>query len=346
MNAGRGIFARAPTAPNVVCEVGVATRFRLRFLLQEFDLARGATLIGRSAECHVTIEDPLVSRQHAKIVISGDIPVLEDLGSRNGVKLNGSVLKGPTRLKDGDRLRIGTQELVFCEVAVGTTSIAKTTGFLRYCASCRLPYPQELAACPACGATEQTDDETLSGQFGTSSRQASWSVQLLVEVTEKALSRGRTSDAERMLHRARAQLEERVASGGPIELDQVEMLSRAAMRVALAAEDPGWARWGIELYGELRFFPSSAVIDAVGEVGKKYASHLTKPAEDLLASLRERVQDNANATDFERKAATQWGELVASLVSLGDVRHDETPPGGAEVPAAEDAQDPVNPDLP
>ena len=65
-------------------------RYRLRFLLQEFDLPRGATLIGRSSDCHVTIEDPLVSRQHARIVIDGDDATLQDLGSRNGVKLNGA----------------------------------------------------------------------------------------------------------------------------------------------------------------------------------------------------------------------------------------------------------------
>ena len=47
-------------------------RYRLRFLLQEFDLPRGTTLIGRSSECQVTIEDPLVSRQHARILIDGD----------------------------------------------------------------------------------------------------------------------------------------------------------------------------------------------------------------------------------------------------------------------------------
>ncbi|MGH7327570.1 MAG: FHA domain-containing protein, partial [Polyangiaceae bacterium] len=148
-------------------------RYRLRFLLQEFDLPRGATLIGRSSDCHVTIEDPLVSRQHARIVIDDDGAKCEDLGSRNGVKINGVVARGFTPLKDGDRLRIGTQELVFCAVGVAAPPPpAKTTGFLRYCASCRLPYPQELAACPACGATEQVDEETLNGPLGVASQNA------------------------------------------------------------------------------------------------------------------------------------------------------------------------------
>ena len=301
----------------------MATRYRLRFLLQEFDLARGATLIGRSAECHVTIEDPLVSRQHAKIVISGDVAIFEDLGSRNGVRVNGKPLKRSTRLKDGDRLRIGTQELVFCEVATGIAPPAKTTGFLRYCAACRLPYPQELAACPSCGATEQTDEDTLIGQFGAASEQMAWSVQLLVEVTEKALTLGRTSDAVRMLQRAKGQLEERVASGGAAPADQIEALVRSAMRVSLAAEDPAWARWAMHLYDELRLFPSSAVVEALGEVGKKYPADLAQPAQDLLNELRGRPLEEP-----EQQLLAEFERLVTSLA----VREGDTP-------------NPVNPDV-
>src|SRR5580693_6435434 len=91
-------------------------RYRLRFLLQEIDLHRGVTFIGRSPDCQVTIEDPLVSRQHARIVIDDMGARVEDLKSRNGVKVNGQAIKGETAIKDGDRLRIGTQELVFCEI--------------------------------------------------------------------------------------------------------------------------------------------------------------------------------------------------------------------------------------
>src|SRR5262245_57686826 len=92
------------------------TRYRLRFLLQEIDLAPGETLIGRSASCHVTIEDPLVSRQHARIRINGDVATIEDLGSRNGLQINGRGTRGISQLSEGDRVRIGTQELVFCTV--------------------------------------------------------------------------------------------------------------------------------------------------------------------------------------------------------------------------------------
>ncbi|MEO6419890.1 MAG: FHA domain-containing protein [Polyangiaceae bacterium] len=295
-------------------------RYRLRFLLQEFDLARGATLIGRSADCHVTIEDPLVSRQHARIVIEGDEATFEDLGSRNGVKVNGQAIKEPTKLKDGDRLRIGTQELVFCHVGPAAAMSAKTTGFLRYCAQCRLPYPQELVACPACGATEQTDEDTLSGQFGASSKH-SWSVQLLVEVTEKALSLARIGDALRMLQRAKAQIEERMATGGPVEADQLAQLSSTAIKVSIAAEDPVWACWVTHLYGQLGQIPPIKIIEEMSEIvqTQPYRNALEQPIIELAAKCRTIPAPKGP----QLEALSRLDELQAAILA-GEVNADVT----------------------
>src|SRR5580658_4925478 len=119
-------------------------RYRLRFLLQEFDLPRGLTVIGRSLDANLTIEDPLVSRQHARIEVEDEGGTVEDMGSRNGVRVNGVTIRGPTPLKDGDRVRIGTQDFVFCRVDPMGKAHSKTTGVLRLCANCRLPYPREM----------------------------------------------------------------------------------------------------------------------------------------------------------------------------------------------------------
>jgi len=276
-------------------EVYVA-RYRLRFLLQEFDLPRGPTLIGRSADCHVTIEDPLVSRQHARIVIDGDDALFEDLGSRNGVKVNGVAMRTPTMLKDGDRLRIGTQELVFCRVGPATQFPAKTTGFLRYCAQCRLPYPQELAACPACGATEQIDEETtLSGDFGPASRH-SWNVQLLVEVTEKALALGRTADALRTFQRAKTQLDERMESDAPVDAEQLSQLAIVASAVSLAAGEPSWACWAARVYEHYGRVPSVRVLESFAKVADDHGGELLGPLGDLVESLRGSLQPGAQAS--------------------------------------------------
>jgi hypothetical protein len=258
-------------------------RYRLRFLLQEFDLPRGATILGRSSDCHVTIEDPLVSRHHARIVLEGDRAVVYDLNSRNGVKVNGAPVKDPVELKDGDRIRIGTQELVFCRVdAVPTraASSAKTTGFLRHCARCRMPYPQEAGACPNCGATEALDEETLSGQFGAAAQQI-WSVQLFLEVLERALSLSRWEDVNRILRRATVQVEERIVRGDPIDSPQLSKLAIGAATASLALNDPTWGLWVAQVYRRVPMVVPEDVVAKIAELIARFPVDMADPLEQL-----------------------------------------------------------------
>jgi len=236
------------------------SRFRLRFHLQEIDLRTGVTTLGRSEECEVTIEDPLVSRRHAQIAVDGDDVKLIDLGSRNGVRLNGRPVTGTVPLQDGDRVRIGTQDLVFTRVVPRAPNIHlnRTTGVLRLCAQCKLPFARETTACPHCGASEQTDEDTLSGTFGHES-QHSWSVQLLLEATDKALGMGRISDADRMLRRATSLFEDRVAEGGKVEPEQVARASMAAAVICDSAKDASWGGWIAGFYHRAGLVPPPEV---------------------------------------------------------------------------------------
>ena len=63
------------------------------------------------------LDDGLVSRQHATFCVLGDVVELIDLGSRNGVAVNGNAIKGAVLLQSGDRVRIGSQELVLVREA-------------------------------------------------------------------------------------------------------------------------------------------------------------------------------------------------------------------------------------
>lgn len=72
-------------------------------------LAEGAVELGR--EAGVVVDDPLVSRRHARVTASGPGAVVEDLGSRNGTFVNGQQLHGPTALHPGDTLQVGTTML-------------------------------------------------------------------------------------------------------------------------------------------------------------------------------------------------------------------------------------------
>ena len=260
-------------------------RYRLRFLLQEFDLPHGATVIGRSLDCNLTIEDPLVSREHARIVIDESGERVEDMGSRNGVRVNGVQIKGPTPLSDGDRVRIGTQDFVFCRVDLAGKGHSKTTGVLRLCSKCHLPYPRESVSCPNCEATDQPDEETLSGSFGNES-QTSWSVQLLVEALERALSLGRTQDAERIVRRATAQVEELILSGGTVDPKALAALATQAVATTAASNDPTWILWVFDVYRRSDRVPPVELVDRLGEAAGVHAGVLRAALDGLLSQLR------------------------------------------------------------
>ena len=75
------------------------------------DLA-GTVVVGRSEECGIVVEDPNVSRRHAEFRLRGGDWHLVDLGSTNGVKVNGRQV-GSARLTNGDRITLGTTTAIF-----------------------------------------------------------------------------------------------------------------------------------------------------------------------------------------------------------------------------------------
>lgn len=258
-------------------------RYRLRFLLQEFDLPRGITIVGRSLDCHLTIEDPLVSREHARITIDDDGARVEDLGSRNGVRVNGLVVRRPAPLRDGDRVRIGTQDFVFCSVDNSGRTHTKTTGVLRLCAKCRLPFARETIACPHCEATEQMDEATLT--TNSEDYRATWSVQLIVEALDRALTLGRLNDAERIVRRAAVQLDALTESGEALDAQALDSVAGKVAELALAADDPTWAHWTLELYRRTTSVPSLDVANRLAESTMRHSAALRDPLVGLLDHL-------------------------------------------------------------
>ena len=69
-------------------------------------------IIGRNYDCDLRIEKPYVSGVHAVICRENGCLVLEDLGGRNGTRVN-RIAVGRKVLSDGDRIHIGRAELVF-----------------------------------------------------------------------------------------------------------------------------------------------------------------------------------------------------------------------------------------
>jgi DNA-binding winged helix-turn-helix (wHTH) protein len=70
-------------------------------------LAAGEYTIGRDAAADVVLDSATVSRQHARLRVSGEAVALEDLGSKNGTFVGDRRVDGVVTLSDGDGLRFG-----------------------------------------------------------------------------------------------------------------------------------------------------------------------------------------------------------------------------------------------
>ena len=74
---------------------------------REFEFDQDSVVIGRTAECDVILYEAGVSRKHARINVDGTGIWIEDLGSSNGTKVNGSTIDKKQPLKDGDSISMG-----------------------------------------------------------------------------------------------------------------------------------------------------------------------------------------------------------------------------------------------
>jgi DNA-binding winged helix-turn-helix (wHTH) protein len=78
-----------------------------------FLLAEGENVIGRDPGCNVWLDVPGVSRRHARMQVSRDAVVVEDLGSKNGTFVAETSASAPRTIHDGETLSIGPVEVQF-----------------------------------------------------------------------------------------------------------------------------------------------------------------------------------------------------------------------------------------
>jgi hypothetical protein len=273
-------------------------------LLHEVDLPKGEVLIGRSASCQLTIDDPLISRNHARLILRDDEATIEDLGSRNGVRVNGRPITGPTPVGDGARLRIGTQEVILRKLqeVSQVPRRHRATGFMIHCTSCGLPYSTESHACPHCGHSDQAKE--LPGDEHTTTTEQAWSLELLVETMKRADALGRSQDLERLLVQARDMM---TSVHLTIDRRRLDQLADAAMRLAVDEGKLEWARWALGLYAKRGLVPRP-------EIGRRLTS-LPPTTRDSLAPAVDHVVASIRSDYLADGADEQTLELLRSFSS-------------------------------
>lgn len=99
------------------------------FTNQHFALNAPSTMIGRASSSDIILKDILVSRSHAVISCEADEFFIEDQESTNGTVHNDNFVIKKTKLKPGDRIRVGTTWFSFA--LVGDTDDGIITANLR-----------------------------------------------------------------------------------------------------------------------------------------------------------------------------------------------------------------------
>lgn len=80
-------------------------------------------VLGRESTCDVIISDRQISRFHARLTPTSEGVILEDLGSKNGTHLNGTLISAPVVLQDGDLVSVAMAQQFMFIVSDATTPL-------------------------------------------------------------------------------------------------------------------------------------------------------------------------------------------------------------------------------
>jgi predicted component of type VI protein secretion system len=272
-------------------------RFRLRYLHHDLELIEGQFAVGRSAGCQLSLDDPLVSRRHALLVVSREGVTIEDLQSRNGVIVNGQRIPGRTKVQAGDKIVIGSQELTLLE---GRESAGRETASHQMGKRTlpKMPAATELMAAEHSSSVPPSEPMIGDPDAEPSMVRRADAFNLLGGVAEKALAMGRADEAERLLASPLADVVEASRAGKRLSPWLVDMAARFAAKLATSTAKGAWADYVIELYdAQLRPCPAPVVDELYNAFRKVNAIDLVR-LRGYVARLREKQASLGPAERF------------------------------------------------
>jgi hypothetical protein len=264
--------------------VGEAVPIKLRYRQALITLRAGKLYLGRSPECELAISDPAVSRRHARLWVSATQIVVEDLGSQNGVHVNGTRIQGPCELRAGDILRICSHELELVDtfeqpepapnryrITADTVSGAENATLLEELHPTTLP-PQKtqrpnmrLELTPVHVLDSLAPPRAPEPVVATSNRPSttppgSDSLAKAIVVLDEALNAGDLSEAERRLGPILMRVHELLLEDHPSGLELAEHVVISAARLAGETRSAAFMNYAVTLYQLLnRPLPEPAV---------------------------------------------------------------------------------------
>ncbi len=215
------------------------SQYRLKIGPQEIVLHFGETLVGRSEECSLCLDDERLSRAHAKLIATESQIGIVDLGSRNGTFVNDVRVRNPVQLNNGDQIRMG-QTLMILSIAGRKARRSSTTG-------------------RTLGGATLVDMSPPGGEES--------------DVLYRVLQLGRLDEAEKLL---KARVANLVRSEPPLAVDHIlaRNVQGGMMTMADKSMDPRWIHRLFKLHVTCRWFMSEEtqkrveqLIRAIGRAG-------------------------------------------------------------------------------
>jgi hypothetical protein len=235
------------------------TCLRLTISGAELSLGRGDHVIGRSSECAILIEDPQASRRHAIITVGEQRVTIRDLGSRNGVLVNGSDVADDHVLAEDDLILIGHQAMCvaqICRVGQPPRAIEKPT---KPTALGRVKVQKRAPLDTAAFADALSGNTTLS-QTSPLGRPAN-AFQMISEAARHAIATGRPEKAEKILEVPLTEVLDMLRAKQDVEGEIIDIAVDGALALVEALPHDRWGEYLGDLYDLLRMPMPLAVAD-------------------------------------------------------------------------------------
>lgn len=226
---------------------GRIKRFWLEHDGQNIELRRGTLLIGRSSGCHLVLEDSMVSRRHAELIVTDDAVSVKDLGSVNGIYVNARRVEGSQRMKEGDTLQIGQREFVLRSFLRESVPISSDRQL------------SETLHGESLDDDSKSEDQTHVGDV----------FDVLGSVADKVLAMDRGEEAERILSGVLQSILREAKEGREVPVGIAERAASYAVRIAWATSRSSWLDYVVELYTLSRRVLPGKVVDQMYDVVRK-----------------------------------------------------------------------------
>lgn len=300
------------------------SRFRLRYQSTHLELPLGEFSIGRSSKCSLSLADELVSRRHAVLHVEPTAVFIEDLGSRNGVVVNGAAIDRRCRLTHMDRIYIGPQELILIDPAKMTDQ--QETGPHVICGGCGAVNGASKRFCGECGKRLASAASDTYKEPRRPSMPPSWNDpeetgtakarDVMGGIAAKAISMGRFEEAERILLPYMDTLLGRAmreTSSGRSDDDGADTVFQTAIanaiELARGLREPKWIDWVFRMHVATGRLMSAETIEALHGVVRIQEYQRPRFVRAYLDVIRSQASDYGPSERF----------LVGRLDGLAEV---------------------------